>query len=83
MMATWVFMSVIHCADRMGRMSSASAATSDPQAMIAATAGRPRPAWNSRPPTNGPSAAPPRPTPMTNPVPPARIAVGKALATIA
>ncbi len=42
-----------------------------------ATMSRPIPASNMKPAMTGPSAAPPRPSPITNPVPPARTSVGK------
>ena len=44
--------------------------------MTIATLGRPLPRAKRKPATIGPSAAPPRPTPMMKPVPPARTAVG-------
>src|SRR5687768_12307087 len=61
---------------------SPAAAIRLPHAMIGATQLSDHPDENSRPAMMGPNAAPPRPNPMTNPVPPARSDVGKDWARI-
>ena len=62
---------------------SAVAASNDPLAMMAETAGSPIPAANSPPATAGASADPPRPTPMAKPVAVARNPAGNDWATSA